>query len=92
MFWISPSLFSTVSEMPILPTAKATSFTFPIKRPCASITCIETSASLVSGLSVLSIWLHSPLVSIVLSDLKNFRSLFSFWLFGKELAKLFINT
>jgi len=75
--WTSPSSFSTVSEMPILPTAKATSFTFPIKRPCASITCIETSASLVSGLSVLFIDLYSPLLSIVCSDLKNFRSLIS---------------
>ena len=50
-FLISPSSLSTVTDMPFLPIAKATSFTLPTRWPFASITCIETSASLVNGLS-----------------------------------------
>ena len=53
---VSPFSFSTLNAIPAFPTAKTRSLTFPTSCPLAFITCIETNASLVNGLSVFSIF------------------------------------
>ena len=51
MLWTSPSVFSTLSDMPVLPTMKPTSLTVPTMFPSLLMTFMPMSLSLVTFFS-----------------------------------------